>query len=108
MAAGTPLKKGPAKGSPPAASEIDWAALGEEFTLVDLLTAGVEPGVASQLAMVQALGKMQAAPTSLRRPKRVFGLDGGADDAEAEEGSGSDDGAPGSMPGSRGTAASLA
>ena len=75
--------------------------------MVDLLTAGVEPGVAAQLAMVQALGKMQAAPTSPRRRKRVFGLDGGADDAEGEVGSGSDDGTTGSMPGSRGTAASL-
>ena len=74
---------------------------------MDLLTAGVDPGVATQIAMMQALGKMRAAPTSPSRRKRIFGLERGADDAEAEEGPGSDDGATGSMPGSCGTAASL-
>ena len=101
-------------GQPPPAAPPAWAIdpgdLGEEYTLQDLLAAGVDVASATQLMVAQALGKMASAQAQAEVPakksgakKKVFGLaaeggDDGTDDDDENGGSG--------FQGARGSAAS--
>ena len=87
------------------AAGAKWAVedLQGDYSLENMLAAGVEPSAAAQLALVAALERLQNGPAPTKK-KRVFGLAGGGDGSGSDEESG-DEGS-GAPTGARGAEAS--